>query len=402
MEFKLSKRTPCEECGGAQSQHWITYIDVAIDNILKSFFAEGIIPNAIYFKMQSIEQALSPKIFDFFLKVGLAKKQTEIDDDVQLLAQMLWREANKRGIIIWEFRLFGLPRNMFMAEFTDGSRMTYEGIPILATADSQMPWTDDKALLKKNFLRLGFPVAKGGAVFTKRGALELFGTLDAPVIVKPRRGSGSRHTTLHITDEDELIRAFNVATQVSPAAIIEEELVGPVYRATVVDGKLVATLRRDQPYVVGDGIRTIYELVNDANKHPARSGPYFSKIKIDDSGMNELKWHGHTPKDILPKEKRVTFHQKVNWSVGGTTADVTDEVHSDNIELFERVAEVLKAPVVGIDFIISDISRSWKEAERCGILECNSMPFFDNHHLPFEGKPRNVAGSIWDMIEKHQ
>lgn len=129
------------------------------------------------------------------------------------------------------------------------------------------------------------------------------------------------------------------------------------------------------------------------------SGPYFHKIKTDDSAMNELKWHGHTMSDVLPKGKRVTFHQKVNWSVGGTTADVSDEVHPDNVALFERVAEVLKAPIVGIDFIISDMNRSWKEQEKCGIIECNSMPFFDNHHLPFEGKPRNVAGAIWEMIQ---
>ena len=116
--------------------------------------------------------------------------------------------------------------------------------------------------------------------------------------------------------------------------------------------------------------------------------------------MNKLLWHGHTPKDILQKGKRVTFHQKVNWSVGGTTADVTDEVHPDNTALFERTASVLNAPIVGIDFIIEHIDRSWKEQKKCGILECNSMPFFDNHHLPFEGKPRNVASAIWDMVEK--
>jgi cyanophycin synthetase len=52
--------------------------------------------------------------------------------------------------------------------------------------------------------------------------------------------------------------------------------------------------------------------------------------------------------------------------------------------------------LVGIDFIIEDISKSWKEQARCGVIECNSRPFFDNHHLPFNGKPRNVAGAIWD------
>jgi len=312
---------------------------------------------------------------------------------------MLWREAKDRGIKVWEFRLFGLPRNIFVAEFSNGERITYEGIPIPAHGVHQVSWLDDKALLKKNFCKYGFPVANGGSVITLATAVELFRNLVAPVIVKPRNGSGSRHTTLHIIDEAELARVFNVATQISPAAIIEEELVGAVYRATVVDGSLVATLRRDPPSVVGDGKKTIHELIDEANKHPARSGPYFSKIKINPAALKELDWQKHTLGDVLPKGKRVTFHQKVNWSVGGTTADVSDNVHPDNRELFERVAEVLKAPIVGIDFIIGDMSRSWKEQKRCGIIECNSMPFFDNHPLPFEGKPRNVAGAIWDMME---
>ncbi|MEK7201151.1 MAG: cyanophycin synthetase, partial [Patescibacteria group bacterium] len=125
--------------------------------------------------------------------------------------------------------------------------------------------------------------------------------------------------------------------------------------------------------------------------------PYFHHIKLDEAAYQELAWQKLTRESVLPIGVRAILHQKINWSVGGTTCDVTDEVHPDNITLFEETARVLGATIVGIDFIIEDISRSWKEQERCGILECNSMPFFDNHHLPFEGEPRNVASRIWDM-----
>jgi cyanophycin synthetase len=216
--------------------------------------------------------------------------------------------------------------------------------------------------------------------------------------MKPRAGSGSRHTILHITDEAELLRAFAVGKQVSPYVVIEEELVGPVYRATVVDGKFIAAIRRDPPHVVGDGTHTVSGLVQEANKHPARGGPYFSKIQLDEKADKELAWQNLSPESIPEKGRFVYLHQKVNWSVGGTTADVTDEVHPDNRALFERSAHQLRAPITGIDFIIKDISTSWKDQDRCGILECNSMPFFDNHHLPFEGQPRNVAAAIWDMV----
>ena len=221
-----------------------------------------------------------------------------------------------------------------------------------------------------------------------------------PVIVKPYSGSGSRHTLLHITDHTELERAFNVAKQICPAVVVEEELVGPVYRATVVDGVLAATLRRDQPHIIGDGIHSINELVQQANTHPARSGPYFHQMVLDETAKQEMAWQNMTVSSIPEKGQRVTLHQKINWGVGGTTADVSDVVHPDNVSLFEETARVLKAPIVGIDFIIPDITRSWKEQDRCGIIECNSMPFFDNHHLPFEGEPRNVAKLIWDMVEK--
>lgn len=400
MAFKLPKPAACEECGNNAVFHRMTYIAVVIDSTLKRLFPPRDFTRSLFHKIQPLEHVVALPLFNACIKLGLARKQTEIDDHTALLAQMLWSEAHKRGITVWEFRLFDLPRNIFVAEFPGGKCVTYEGIPIPPHGVHQEWWVDDKAVLKKEFQRLSLPVAHGGTALSQKDALRIFRSLKAPVIVKPHSGSGSRHTTLHIMSEEELLRAFDVATQISPAAIIEEELVGSVYRATVVDGRLAATLRRDPPSVVGDGEKTIHELVDDANKHPARSGPFFSKIKINSAALKELDWQKHTLGDVLPKGKRVTFHQKVNWSVGGTTADVSDEVHPDNRELFERVAKVLKAPIVGIDFIIQDMGKSWEEQERCGIIECNSMPFFDNHHLPFEGKPRNVAGAIWDMVTR--
>lgn len=332
------------------------------------------------------------------MRMGWATRVTEPDDDTQLLALMLWNEAKERNIEVCEVRLFGLPRNIFLAKYPDGKFIAYEGIPTPGSADlARVPWMDDKAVLKEKFRKLNLPVAKGGAVGNMRDAKKLFQTLTPPVIAKPFSGSASRHTILHITNEEELERAFTIAKQVAPKVVIEEELNGPVYRATVVDGVFAAALRRDQPHVIGDGKSTIKELVAKANEHPARSGPYFHHMKLDAAAEAELAWQDLAFDSVPEEGQRVTLHQKINWSVGGTTADVTDETHPDNIELFEEVARVLKAPIVGLDFIIPDITRSWKEQERLGVLECNSMPFFDNHHLPFEGKPRNVAALIWDM-----
>lgn len=398
--MKLPVPEPCVECGGDPIFHGMTYYTILIDDTMRSLFDPGFVGRILGKGAHALERAFTPLFLDAVTALGWARTLEKPDDSTQLLALMMWQEAEVRGITVQEVRLFDLPRNIFTATFPNGSRIAYEGIPLPPSAINRAPWLDNKAELKKHFSKLGLPVAKGGTASNWWAAKRLYSKLAPPVIVKPYSGSGSRHTLLHIDNEAELMRAFKVATQICPAAVIEEELIGPVYRATVVDGKLAATLRRDQPYVVGDGKRTITELVEDANMHPKRGGPYFHQIKLDEAAEKELAWQKMTFSSIPEHGQRVLLHQKINWGVGGTTADVSDVVHADNVELFEEVARVLKAPIVGIDFIIDDITRSWKEQDRCGVIECNSMPFFDNHHLPFEGEPRNVAALIWDMVER--
>lgn len=389
----------CKECGSGPVHHRLTYVTVTLDELCKPLFATGPISRFFASGVYALERVATPRILRFFLARGIAKGEQAPDENTLLLAKVLWEEAGKRGIEVTEVRLFGLARNLFLARLPSGRSIAYEGIPFPSWGVHEEWWIDNKDEMKKRFRKLGIPVAKGGAALTAAAAKRLYRKLSPPVIVKPYSGSASRHTTLHIKDEQELLRAFRVATEVAPLAIIEEELVGPVFRATVVNGKLEGVIRRDQPHVIGDGVHSITELVAKANKHPARGGPYFSPMELNEAAREELAWQELTPESIPENGQRVTLHQKINWSVGGTTCDVTDNVHPDNQELFVRIATVLRAPIVGLDFIIEDMSRSWKEQERCGVIECNSMPFFDNHHLPFEGEPRNVAGAIWDMVD---
>ena len=401
MSVAVVQTKVCEDCGGDAIPHRFTYISIAIEEALSSIFPTKQRKGWVFRTATKFEDWVAVPFLDIFTAIGLAKKQKRPDDGTLLLARCLWEEADVRGIEIYEWRLFGLARNIMVARFphrNGGKRIAFEGIPAAPYERERVAWMDDKGRLKEEFRATGLPVARGGSARTSKEALAIYRSLTPPVIVKPQSGSGSRHTVLHITEEAELLRAFAVAKQVSPAVVIEEELVGPVYRATVVNGKFVAALRRDPPHVVGDGTDTLRELVEEANKHPARSGPYFSKIQLNEKAHEELKWQGMTLDSVPPAAARVYFHQKVNWALGGTTADVTDDMHPDNRALFETAAKQLHAPITGIDFIIKDISRSWKDQDRCGILECNSMPFFDNHHLPFEGQPRNVAAAIWDMV----
>jgi len=66
--------------------------------------------------------------------------------------------------------------------------------------------------------------------------------------------------------------------------------------------------------------------------------------------------------------------------------------------MLEKLGAFLKDPLVGVDFIMHDITQTWHTEKHCGIIECNSLPFIDLHHYPLFGKPNNVAGKLWDLV----
>jgi cyanophycin synthetase len=106
---------------------------------------------------------------------------------------------------------------------------------------------------------------------------------------------------------------------------------------------------------------------------------------------------GVTKTTVLPKGQLFFLRSTGNLSTGGTAIDLTDQIHPDNVEMAQRVAKAIGLDVIGIDFITQDITQSWHEVGG-GICEVNAAPGFRMHVAPTEGKPRDVAGPVMDML----
>jgi cyanophycin synthetase len=280
-----------------------------------------------------------------------------------------------------------------------GKILKFNTLPRLTTP-ATLDWIDDKSAMRRKFSAAGFPIARGGIAFSYKKTLQLFRTIKGTVIIKPRTGSRSRHTTIAITTEKELYQAFQNAKQLSPWVIVEEQLRGWVFRVTLINRKVCAVMRREPPHVVGNGIKTIQELIDEENLLPARQGPVFHQIPITTETHAELERQNLTLESIPESGRVVTLHQKVGRSSGASTTDVTAQVHPENIQLFEKIAHFLDDSLVGIDMIIEDMSKPWYEQMPSGIIECNSLPFIDLHHFPLRGEVQNVAGALWDYVEQ--
>ena len=389
------KLKPCKDCEPAQEIHWIAYTSVLLGMVSAPFF------DFLELLFKSTTEAISKRVslpffkIMTFLKLGYYSYEPDTKDSWR--TKCFWEEAKRRNIKMYEFHL-GPVRDIFLAEY-NGKKIIFEGLPRgdAEEADS-LKWMDDKGIMKKKFIKEGIPVARGGTAWNKWSALKIFSKITKPVITKPNLGSRSRHTMIHINTPAELIVGFEKAKKLSPLVVIEEELNGYLFRGTLIDGKLAGVVRRDQPEVYGDDVHTVQELLDKENERPERNGPIFHKIPIDKEALAELARQKISLTDIAPKGKVITFSQKTSRGCGGTTTEVTDIVHPDNVAMLEHVGTFLKDPLIGVDFIIEDIEKSWHEEQHCGVIECNSLPFIDLHHYVLFGKSNNVAGKLWDLV----
>jgi cyanophycin synthetase len=349
---------------------------------------------------KSTAEAISSRTSLPFLKLmvflGFGHFSERPDSKDSLRTKCFWEEAERRGIKMVEFHM-GIIRDSFIAKYK-GKTIIFDGLPRPEYLESDsLKWMDNKGIMKLKFQKEGLPVARGGTAFTKRKALKIFNSITKPVITKPNLGSRSRHTLIHIDTPEKLIYGFKKAKKLSPLVVIEEELRGYLFRCTLVGGKFVGAVKRDQPEVIGDGIHTLKELMDKENERPERKGPIFHKIIIDPDAEVELKRENIKMEDIPEKGKLITFSQKTSRGIGGSTTEVTDIIHPENIKMLEKLGTYLKDPLVGVDLIIEDITQPWSTEQHCGIIECNSLPFIDLHHYPLFGKPNNVAGKLWDL-----
>jgi cyanophycin synthetase len=247
---------------------------------------------------------------------------------------------------------------------------------------------------------LGLPVPRQRTARSAEQAIRAAERLGFPVVIKPLDANHGRGVTLGIENAEQARVAFEKAREHARTVIVENYLRGFDHRMLVVNGTLVAVAKRVPGHVVGDGVRTIAELVEIVNRDPRRGIGHekvLTRLEIDDQAERLMAAAGVTVMHVVPGGEVFYLRSTGNLSTGGTAIDLTDQVHSDNAEMAVRAAKAIGLDVVGIDFITPDITESYRDVGG-GICEVNAAPGFRMHVAPTEGKPRDVAGPVMDML----
>ncbi|MCP5073890.1 MAG: cyanophycin synthetase [Rhodobacteraceae bacterium] len=249
---------------------------------------------------------------------------------------------------------------------------------------------------------LGLPVPHQRMVYSPREAVQAAKRIGHPVVVKPLDANHGRGVSINLTTDEEVEAGFAEAKEHSKsrAILVESFITGFDHRMLVVNNKLEAVAKRVPGHVRGDGKHTIAELADIVNEDPRRGIGHekvLTMLEIDNQAKRLIAEAGQTEDTVLPDGEVFYLRSTANLSTGGTAIDLTDVVHPDNRDMAERAIMAVGLDVGGVDFLIDDITESYKDIGGA-IVEVNAAPGFRMHVAPSEGQPRDVSGRVIDML----
>lgn len=201
--------------------------------------------------------------------------------------------------------------------------------------------------------------------------------LGYPCVIKPVDGEQGRGVTAAITNPTALAAAFARARAATRHhVLLQEHAAGVDHRLVVIGGRLAYAVRREAPTLAGDGSRTVAELLEAANRlrrtRRERDG-LTSSLELDADLLQRLADQGLTPASVPLAGQRILLRANANVSTGALFDDVSEQVHPRLREQAERIATTLRLDVIGIDYLLEDISQD-PDVAPATIIELNSMP----------------------------
>ncbi len=196
-----------------------------------------------------------------------------------------------------------------------------------------------------------------GAGHEREDALKHFKKLGESAFVKPLQGSrGDFAQAVH--GEASLVRYLHEVSQHYDSILIQPVVSGLEYRIFLLDDEIVYSARKYPPFVSGDGIGSIRDLLIAHNEALRSRG--LSPASVDRNASLDV---------VLPKGKRWVIPGRMNLSAGGTMVLEAPRSEASFI-LAKNAARALGLRVAAVD-MFTDIGG---DPGATGVIEVNSSP----------------------------
>lgn len=280
------------------------------------------------------------------------------------------------------------------------NQMRFQATITCKTSNIAVDIACNKEETKRMLDLASIPVASGSICVDDEDLETTIKKIGYPIVLKPLDGNHGKGASINVKNWEDAKAGLVYAQTYSRRVIVEKFITGFDFRVLIIDNKLVAAAKRVPAHVVGDGKNTIQYLIDETNKDPRRGYGHenvLTQIDVDRDTLDLLEKLDYTIESIPKNGEIVYLKSTANLSTGGTSVDVTDMMHPENIFLAERISRVIGLDICGVDIMAENLTQPLKENGGC-ILEVNAAPGFRMHLAPSEGLPRNVASPVIDML----
>jgi len=226
--------------------------------------------------------------------------------------------------------------------------------------------------------RQHLPIPQSACFCDRQEAKEYAEKHSFPIVIKPADKSCAIGVTINPVGKEQISVALDEAFTHGSSVMVEEFIEGLDYRITIFDGEIIAVTYRAPGFVAGDGARNLQELIDKKNEE--RKEFSMPPITIRGKDLRFLS-NRNLDLDYTPsKEEHVRLQLGCDRDIGGERHRIDlEEIPSENRELFLKIAEASLLRLVGIDFIIPDITKSYRQ-QKCGVNEVNHIPAQSVHY----------------------
>ncbi|HGF7570839.1 TPA: bifunctional glutamate--cysteine ligase GshA/glutathione synthetase GshB [Enterococcus faecium] len=264
---------------------------------------------------------------------------------------------------------------------------------------------ENKTVTKKVLKEAGFRVPGGAEFSSMEEAVKAYPRFaEQSFVIKPKSTNYGLGITIFKEGAslEDYQAGLAIAFREDSSVLVEEFMPGTEYRFFVIDGEVQAIMLRVPANVIGDGIRTVKELVEEKNSDPLRGTNHRAPLELIQLGELEqlmLKEQGLTIESVPQANQIVYLRENSNISTGGDSIDMTDEFSEAYKKIAVSAVEALGAKISGIDLIIPDKEIDpTTDKKAYGIIEANFNPAMHMHVYPFAGKGRRLTMNVLKLL----
>ena len=275
----------------------------------------------------------------------------------------------------------------------DGDIVFQQNAPDVTIGSSRI--TVDKVATKDLLVSNGVAAPAGRVFADMKAAIAYFRKRSVAQVVKPAAGGGGYGVTAGIVDDASFIEAWRRAIAFGRRVIVEDFVAGDEIRMITIGGELAAAVCRVPAYVIGDGVRTIEELVADKNRLRLKN-PLLKIYPI--KSFDQLELDGRTLADVPGKGERVRLSTVSNIAMGGESVSVIERLHPSIVAMAEKAAKSLPGAILlGLDVMVKDFSAN-AGSGNVSIIEINSNPAIATLYFAAFGPPAShLPGKLLDF-----